>query len=255
MNIRNHATKVDDPAPNPHTASKISVTLPEAQRQQLYQAIVTLVSVLLGIALTMSAQVISQVLLVPDIGTLPNIDYIDPIQSLGTTHITDLVLTEDLQIGDGTPDVTLSGEDAYIEGTLEVDGATRLDGAIDANSTLNLAGAATLADDLTLGNDLTLGGLLYPSFTNLTVTNGSTLTPTYTIYALDSAAAVTMTLAASGTEGQLLLLIGDDANAVTIADTNIRTNDGNAQVLNAYDALLLVYQDDEWLELTESNDS
>jgi len=43
-----------------------------------------------------------------------------------------------IKVGDGTPTVTQNGEDAYIEGTLEVDGAVRLD------STLTLSGVATL---------------------------------------------------------------------------------------------------------------
>lgn len=47
------------------------------------------------------------------------------------------VKTGNLMIGDGTPDVTLNGEDAYVNGTLEVDGNTRLDG-----TTLTLRGVA-----------------------------------------------------------------------------------------------------------------
>jgi hypothetical protein len=66
---------------------------------------------------------------------------------------------------------------------------------------------------------------------------------------------VTVTLNATGTEGQLLVLIGDDANDITIADSNVRTNDGNAQVLNVYDVIMWVYQDNEWLEISESNNS
>lgn len=37
------------------------------------------------------------------------------------------VLTGNLKVGNGTPDTTLNGEDAYIEGTLEVDGVARFD--------------------------------------------------------------------------------------------------------------------------------
>src|SRR5690606_22119131 len=51
------------------------------------------------------------------------------------------VLTGNLKVGNGTPDVTLNGEDAYIEGTLEVDGASRFDGAVTAT------GAVTLGDN------------------------------------------------------------------------------------------------------------
>lgn len=47
------------------------------------------------------------------------------------------VLTGNLKVGAGTPDVTLNGVDAYVTGTLEVDGVTRFDGA-----TMTLRGVA-----------------------------------------------------------------------------------------------------------------
>lgn len=46
------------------------------------------------------------------------------------TFVNQLNLSDDLAIGNGTPGVTLNGEDAYIEGTLEVDGAVRFDGVV-----------------------------------------------------------------------------------------------------------------------------
>lgn len=152
-------------------------------------------------------------------------------------------------IGGGSCSVADGDNDLCVAGVVEIDDELELDGALDADSTANIAGATTL------GSSLTVGGLLYPSFADETITDGETLTPTVTVYALDSAGAVTMTLAASGTEGQLLILIGDDANDITIADTNIRTNDGNAQVLNQYDVLMLVYQDSEWIEISNSDNS
>ncbi len=47
------------------------------------------------------------------------------------------IATGNLMVGDGSPTVTLNGEDAYIEGTLEVDGAVRFD-----NASLTLRGIA-----------------------------------------------------------------------------------------------------------------
>lgn len=40
------------------------------------------------------------------------------------------VLLGNLKVGNGTPGVALDGEDAYVEGTLEVDGAAQFDGAV-----------------------------------------------------------------------------------------------------------------------------
>lgn len=94
-----------------------------------------------------------------------------------------LVYTGDLVVGNGTPDVTQNGEDAYIEGTLEVDGAARFDGA------LTLGGAITQSADLTVSSDSTGGnagarneiqGLFKLDLVALgTMTNGTTETTSY----------------------------------------------------------------------------
>ena len=74
------------------------------------------------------------------------------------------VLTGNLKVGDGTPDVTLDGEDAYIEGTLEVDGTTQFDGNV------------TVTD----GNLLDLSGIdaASTSSVGLRLPQGTTLTTT-----------------------------------------------------------------------------
>lgn len=62
-----------------------------------------------------------------------------------TTDATDglNILTGNLKVGNGTPGVTLNGEDAYVEGTFEVDGAQQYDGAAVFNSTVALATTVT----------------------------------------------------------------------------------------------------------------
>jgi cytoskeletal protein CcmA (bactofilin family) len=58
-----------------------------------------------------------------------------------------------LWVGNAAPGVaSMDGEDAYIEGELEVDGAVQLDGAITATSTLDISGTITLQNDLVLDN-------------------------------------------------------------------------------------------------------
>ena len=56
--------------------------------------------------------------------------------------------------------------------------------------------------ELALSGALDLAALLYPSFVNLAVTDGYTLTAAYTVYSLDTTGAVTITLAADADEGQ-----------------------------------------------------
>lgn len=43
----------------------------------------------------------------------------------------DLTISGDFSLGDGTPTISQAGEDAYIEGTFEVDGIAYFDGGID----------------------------------------------------------------------------------------------------------------------------
>lgn len=148
-----------------------------------------------------------------------------------------------VNIGGGSCGVADADNDVCIAGVLEVDDEFELDGALDADSTANIAG------------DLTLQALLLWSFADETITDGEWLTPTLTVYNLDSGGAVTMTLGACAYDGQLLILVGDDGNDITINDTNIRTNDGGVQVINQFDVITWVCIDAEWVEVSESNNS
>jgi len=110
--------------------------------------------------------------------------------------------------------------------------------------------------EIEVGSDLTMVDALFlPGFADETITDGETLTPSVTVYALDSGGAVTMTLAATGTEGQLLYLIADDTGPIVINDTNIRTSDGSVISLGAYDVVGFIYQDSEWVQLFKSANS
>lgn len=98
----------------------------------------------------------------------------------------DVTINGDLIVGNGTPGVTQNGEDAYIEGTFEVDGAVQLDGTLTTNSTVTANGAVTanagviIAADSTGGNagaKNELAGLPRVKMVALsTMTNGSTNT-------------------------------------------------------------------------------
>lgn len=81
------------------------------------------------------------------------------------------VLVGNLKVGNGTPGTAQDGEDAYVEGTFEVDGASRFDGAVSLNSTIASAYAAS-ADSGTTNNAINLP-LTFPIDT--TGTNTHTL--------------------------------------------------------------------------------
>lgn len=123
----------------------------------------------------------------------------------------------------------------------------------------NGGGVDIVVGDLQFGNGETInnttdgfigytGGQLW-STTTITAANATTYTVSaYTVYNMDSASAVTITLAAC-TEGGPVIIAGDDANNITIADTNIRTSDGAAAVVGQYDVWFAICVDSEWLEI------
>lgn len=62
-------------------------------------------------------------------------------------------LVGNVKVGNGSPDVSLNGEDCYVEGTFEVDGAARVDGALTANTGATIGGGdVTVTADATGGN-------------------------------------------------------------------------------------------------------
>lgn len=68
--------------------------------------------------------------------------------ALGVTGDITILTPGDLIIGNGTPSVTQNGEDAYVEGTFEVDGASEFDGAVDFDSTITIDTTAIAEEPL-----------------------------------------------------------------------------------------------------------
>jgi len=72
--------------------------IPDPQKQALYQAIMTVITVLLGIAMTLVAQLVGQAMNV----TPPAIEApADAMQTLGTTHFENMAIEGALDVGDG----------------------------------------------------------------------------------------------------------------------------------------------------------
>lgn len=86
------------------------------------------------------------------------------------------VLTGNLLVGNESPSVAVDGEDAYIEGTFEVDGSARFDGAVSLNSTLTAGGDITINDQVSIAfnsNDEEFA--ITGTATNMTAANMMTL--------------------------------------------------------------------------------
>lgn len=132
--------------------------------------------------------------------------------------------------------------DADVDSTLTVDGASTLTGAVTVGSNLAVTGSTTLT-----------GGLILAS-TAITLTAGQVITPAYGMYIISSSGSVSMTLAAPSAAGRVLYLYGDDANTVTINDTNIRSTDGNAVTFGQYDVVQWISTATEWIHVSKSAD-
>ena len=63
------------------------------------------------------------------------------------------IATGNFAVGNGVPSVAMNGEDAYVEGTFEVDGATQFDGAMVVNSTVQSTGGLNLDEEFDMDCD------------------------------------------------------------------------------------------------------
>jgi hypothetical protein len=149
----------------------------------------------------------------------------------------------------------MAGDLNLSNGNLSVQG-----GDTTLNGLLDVAGDITLENDETIGNGtdgfVNIGGGLILNTATITVTDGQTITPTiYSAYRLNAAGAVSITLAACSNDGQPLYLYGEDAQTITIADSSIRTSDGNAGSLGQYDIWVGMCLNSEWIEIANPANS
>jgi hypothetical protein len=110
-------------------------------------------------------------------------------------------------------------------------------------------------DGVTTTGGVTVGGPLIQGTKALTLTAGLQIAPAYSMYLVSSTGAVSMTLAAPSAPGQVLYLYGDDANTITVNDTNIRSTDGNAVTIGQYDIVEFMSSGAEWIHVAKSADS
>jgi hypothetical protein len=110
-------------------------------------------------------------------------------------------------------------------------------------------------DGVTTTGGVTVGGPLIQGSKAVTLTAGLQIAPAYSMYLLSSTGAVSMTVAVPTAPGQVLYLYGDDANTITINDTNIRSTDGNAVTTGQYDIVEFMSSGAEWIHVAKSADS
>lgn len=154
------------------------------------------------------------------------------------------VLVGNLTVGNGSPGQTLNGEDAYIEGLLEVDGAAYLDGGLtfgtalipSAADTLNIGSTAAEIANLYLGDSAVIYGQNNQSNTLTSSATGWTFGLDITVSGgninfgniagvLGDAATDTITLTTDGTGNAEIVLPND-----SIGDAEIDWGSSAGQV-------------------------
>jgi hypothetical protein len=192
-----------------------NISISPEQRQRLEQALIALVGVVLSIVLSLVTQYIGGG---------------DAIETLGTTHFTNLAVTNNASIGG---DLTVTGAQTF-------------------------TGAPTFTADITANADLTIDDTLAIDDTTLSiVTTTHTLTPTASLYLVTPTVTnttVTLATGSAATGDYLWLTNLSPTYTVTIADTGA-TAGGSTRALADNDVIGFIYTGNEWAEAFFSDNS
>ena len=132
------------------------------------------------------------------------------------------------------------GTDATVGSNLAVGGGANIVGNVTTDGTFSADGTIT-----------TQGNLYLIPGTAITVTDGSTITPTTAIQELASAGNVGAALASCG-DGQVLVLVNTTNTTITITDTGTIRLAGNA-ALGQWDSLTVVGSGVTCVEVARAN--
>ena len=139
--------------------------------------------------------------------------------------------------------------------TVTIGGATIQQGGLSLTTgdLAVTAGSASIGNDLAVTDDATIGSdLITTKQTAVTVTSGSTITPTGTYQLITSAGAVGTSSVGGCTSGRVLVLANSGSNTITLTDTGTLKLGGNA-ALGATDTLTLVCDGTNWNQLSKAD--
>jgi hypothetical protein len=149
------------------------------------------------------------------------------------------------------------GTDLAVAGTSALTGNTTVAGTLGVTGASTLTSLQVTGNANVAGNTVATGYIATSNFvyfippTTITVTDGSTITPTATFMELTAAGAVGAELAAAG-DGQFLILVNVGAEAITITDTATTELTGNI-TLSATDSIMLIGSGIKWYQLAASD--
>lgn len=141
----------------------------------------------------------------------------------------------------------------WLLSTLQVDGAVTINDAITTED-LTVTDDLVVTDDATIGDDLNVADLIASTYTTITVTPGSTITPTGMYQRITSATAAGTSAIANPTAGRLLIVVNVGSNTITLTDTGTLKLSGNA-ALAQYDAIQLLGDGTNWIQIAPEGDN
>ena len=147
---------------------------------------------------------------------------------------------------DFVTDVRLLGQVWVLNDLLIGDDLTVTDGVTAAD--------LTATDDATVGDDLNIADLIASTYTTVTVTSGSTITPTGMYQRITSAGNLGTSSIANPTAGRLLVLVNVANTTITLTDTGTLKLSGNA-ALAQYDSIQLMGDGTNWIQIAPESDN
>lgn len=121
-------------------------------------------------------------------------------------------------------------------------------GWFDFVTDVRLLGQVWVLNDLLIGDDLNIADLIASTYTTVTVTSGSTITPVGMYQRLTSAANTGTSAIANPTAGRLLILVNVANTTITLTDTGTLKLNGNV-ALSQYDAVQLLGDGTNWIQI------
>lgn len=125
---------------------------------------------------------------------------------------------------------------------------------VTATDDLVVGDDLTVTDDLSVGDDLNVADLIASTYTTVTVTDGSTITPTGMYQRISSAANTGTSAIANPSAGRLLILVNVANTTITLTDTGTLKLSGNA-ALAQYDAIQLLGDGTNWIQIAPEGDN
>jgi len=182
----------------------------------------------------------------------------------GITHFSNVTTTGDVVVGD---DLTVTDR-ATVTGALEASSTFAVVGASELGGAVEVLGATTLSSGLDVTGAATVSGVSaigtfqrFTAATAISVTAGSTITPTGTYQPIKSSEVAPVTTSTStaisngSTVGYMLILVNTNVTQTITIDDGGNTHLSGDAVLGNDDTLWLIWDGADWVEIAQANNT